>query len=66
MYEIEPNDTRKLMEYMQEVQEYGQPPVDIIKEIAPGLDLDGDGMPILEGTPWGVPGVGKSEECCMM
>ena len=30
---------------MQEAQEYGQPPAEIINEIAPGLELDEDGMP---------------------
>jgi Pex19 protein family len=54
------------MEYMQEVQDYGQPPIDIIKEIAPGLDVNEDGMPNFEGMPWGLPGSGKNEECSIM
>lgn len=50
------------MELMQEVQKYGQPPVEIIREIAPGLELDGDGMPAMNLLN---PGTGD-EECCIM
>ncbi|OEU16866.1 Pex19 protein, partial [Fragilariopsis cylindrus CCMP1102] len=31
--------TGRLLELMQQVQEYGQPPCEIINEIAPGLEL---------------------------
>jgi peroxin-19 len=41
------------MDIMQEVQEYGQPPAEIIREIAPGIELDEDGAP-------------KMEECSIM
>lgn len=53
----------KLMELMQEVQEYGQPPVEIIQEIAPGIELDDEGMPKLDGS--GLP-FGGNEECRVM
>ena len=33
----------RLMELMQEIQEYGQPPVEIIKDLAPDLDFDDEG-----------------------
>ena len=37
----------RLMELMFEMQEYGQPPADIIKGLAPGLQFDENGMPIM-------------------
>jgi hypothetical protein len=46
-------------------QRYGQPPQDIVNEIAPGLELDEDGMPKInpmEGMPFG----GGNEECTIM
>ena len=51
------------MELMQEVQEYGQPPAEIIQEIAPGIELDDDGMPKLDGS--GFP-FGEKDECRIM
>lgn len=39
--------TSHLVHLMQEVQEYGQPPPDLIQTIAPGLSLDADGLPNL-------------------
>lgn len=50
VYESNPNDSMKLMMLMQEVQEFGQPPPEIIKEIAPGLELDENGLPKLDGS----------------
>ena len=32
---------------MQDVQEYGQPPADLIQTVAPGLSLDAEGLPEL-------------------
>jgi hypothetical protein len=32
---------------MQEMQETGQPPSEIVKELAPGLEFDGEGMPVM-------------------
>lgn len=51
------------MELMQEVQEYGQPPVEIIQEIAPGIELDDEGMPKLDGSGLQF---GGNEECRVM
>jgi len=48
LYETKPNDVESLMMLMQEVQEYGQPPPEIVKEIAPGLELDEDGIPKMD------------------
>ena len=35
------------MELMFDMQQYGQPPADIIKDLAPGLKFDENGMPIM-------------------
>ncbi len=35
------------MELMYDMQKYGQPPADIIKDLAPGLKFDENGMPIM-------------------
>jgi len=61
MYETKPDNTRDLIELMQEVQEFGQPPQEIINDIAPGLELDQDGMPKI--NPLDTLG---NEECCVM
>ena len=46
---------------MQEVQKYGQPPVEIVRAIAPGLVLGEKG----ERQNLMYPSAGD-EECCMM
>jgi peroxin-19 len=58
------NQTGRLMDLMQQVQEYGQPPSKIINEIAPALELDEEGMPKLGGFPFGAGG--PDEECTIM
>mmetsp|Transcript_45713 Transcript_45713/g.52838 ORF Transcript_45713/g.52838 Transcript_45713/m.52838 type:complete len:84 (+) Transcript_45713:9-260(+) len=45
--------TSRLLELMEQVQEYGQPPPEIINEIAPGLELDEEGLPIMNNVPGG-------------
>ena len=50
------------MELMQAVQNFGQPPLEIVREIAPGLELDGDGMPTMNIFNHGA----GDEECCIM
>ena len=37
----------RLMELMFDMQKYGQPPADIIQDLAPGLKFDENGMPIM-------------------
>jgi len=37
----------RLVEIMHDIQEYGQPPADIIKELAPGLEFNAEGMPVM-------------------
>jgi len=76
VYETEPTNFDRLMELMQEIQEYGQPPVEIIKDLAPELEFDDEGMPIMDtmsGRGGGLPpmmmpgmmsGAGN-EQCCI-
>lgn len=49
VYETEPDNYPRLMELMADIQEYGQPPSEIIKELAPGLEFNEEGMPIMPG-----------------
>ncbi|KAI3693547.1 hypothetical protein L1987_76493 [Smallanthus sonchifolius] len=39
VYETEPGNFNKIAEIMQKMQECGQPPNDIVKELAPGFDI---------------------------
>ena len=63
VYDNEPDNYSRLMELMQEMQEYGQPPVEIIKELAPGIEFGEDGMPRLDGLQ-GMPGQGNPAQNC--
>ncbi|TMW64822.1 hypothetical protein Poli38472_008989 [Pythium oligandrum] len=47
VYESEPDNFARLSELMQEMQETGQPPSEIVKELAPGLQFDDEGMPVM-------------------
>ncbi|EQC29562.1 hypothetical protein SDRG_12571 [Saprolegnia diclina VS20] len=47
VYDTEPDNYTRLSDLMQEMQECGQPPSEIVKELAPGLQFDDDGMPIM-------------------
>jgi len=70
IYETEPHNIDKLVELMQDIQEYGQPPAEIISKLAPDLEFDEEGLPKMDkaGMP-GMPGLpfptGK-EECTIM
>ena len=55
---------------MQEMQETGQPPVEIIKDLAPGLEFGADGMPVMPNmgqgvVPPGMPG-DPAQGCSVM
>ena len=61
-------DTKKILFFPAATHRYGQPPADIIKELAPGLEFDEEGMPKMDGQMPGMPfppGVG-GEECSIM
>lgn len=47
VYDTEPDNFPRIMELMFDMQNYGQPPADIIKDLAPGLKFDENGMPIM-------------------
>jgi peroxin-19 len=53
-YEMEPDNFSRLMELMFDMQQYGQPPAEIIKDLAPGLKFDENGMPIMVGMQPGM------------
>lgn len=63
-YETDASDIDTLMKLMQEVQEFGQPPQAIIEAIAPGLELDADGIPKL--NPFDAMSGFPDEECTIM
>ena len=46
-YETDPDNFPRVLELMQDLQECGNPPVEIIKDLAPGLELGADGMPVV-------------------
>lgn len=54
VYETEPDNFSRIMELMFDLQNYGQPPADIIKDLAPGLHFDENGMPIMANMGAGV------------
>eukprot|EP01039_Chlorochromonas_danica_P004955 gene4955-5438_t len=47
VYDTEPDNFPRLMELMFDLQQFGQPPAEIIKGLAPGLQFDENGMPIM-------------------
>ena len=68
VYDSEPDNFARLMELFQDMQDLGQPPADIIKELAPGLKFGPDGMPMLPNMGPGVPGLppGVDPNCSIM
>lgn len=56
-YETEPDNFSKLTALMQDLQEYGNPPAEIIKDLAPGIELTPDGIPTLPNMGPGIPSV---------
>mmetsp|Transcript_22976 Transcript_22976/g.29350 ORF Transcript_22976/g.29350 Transcript_22976/m.29350 type:complete len:299 (+) Transcript_22976:444-1340(+) len=65
-YDTEPENSTRPMELLQEMQQYGQPPVEIIKKLAPGLEIGEDGMPNMGSMP-GMPGMpGQAPGCPQM
>ncbi len=57
VYKMEPENFKQWMELMQDVQEYGQPAADTVKELALELEFDAEGVPVMNpgvdmpGTP---------------
>ncbi|XP_078440386.1 peroxisome biogenesis protein 19-1-like [Wolffia australiana] len=59
-YENEPENFPKILEIMQKMQECGQPPADIVQELAPDLDLST--LSQLSSPD----NLGPSSNCCIM
>lgn len=59
-YETTLDDFQKVVGLMQNMQDCGQPPLDIVHELAPGLELREDGLPVFPdfsgADPLGGPG----------
>jgi peroxin-19 len=53
LYENDPDNTERLTELMNDLQEYGQPPSELVQELAPDLQFDSDGMPQMDGMNMG-------------
>eukprot|EP00250_Pteridium_aquilinum_P015812 c22776_g1_i2 orf=167-913(-) len=47
VYESTPDDFHKIVDLMQNMQACGQPPNNLVQELAPGTDLGGDNLPFL-------------------
>jgi len=48
VYETEPDNIARLMELMKDMQDCDvQPPAEILKDLAPGLEFDNEGMPVM-------------------
>lgn len=64
VYETEPDNYDRLTELMQQMQECGQPPAEIVQELAPGLEFDQEGQPIMPNMgPGMVPSIPGQEQC---
>ena len=60
-YETDPDNFPRILELFQDLQDAGNPPLEIIKGLAPALELTADGMPaMMPGMGPGMPepGVG--------
>ena len=47
VFDHAPDDRGRIMQLMQEMQACGAPPQEIMSELAPGLNFNGDGTPQL-------------------
>jgi peroxin-19 len=59
LYETNPKDYSHLMDLLNEMQQRGQPPQEIIDELAPGMTFGPDGIPQSSSLP------GNDGECCV-
>lgn len=67
IYDKDPENYDKVMELMQDMQKYGQPPPEVVKDLAPGVELGENGLPkldALQGLPGGADG--KPPNCPQM
>eukprot|EP00271_Cylindrocystis_brebissonii_P023268 TRINITY_DN956_c0_g1_i1.p1 TRINITY_DN956_c0_g1~~TRINITY_DN956_c0_g1_i1.p1 ORF type:complete len:368 (-),score=103.29 TRINITY_DN956_c0_g1_i1:823-1926(-) len=66
LYDSEPDNFDKILEVMQRMQECGQPPPEIVKELAPGVELGEDGLPMMPDFPLGSTSEGLPPNCSIM
>lgn len=66
VYDTEPDNFARLTEHMQDLQATGSPPKEIITELAPGLEVGEDGMPMLPNMGPGIPGVPAMPGGCVV
>lgn len=59
MYETEPDNFGELFDALQQMQACGQPPQDIVNDLAPGMAFDQEGLPST------LPGSGHPPGCCV-
>ncbi|KAJ1530041.1 Peroxisome chaperone and import receptor, partial [Cladochytrium tenue] len=45
----EKEEAKQVVELMQKMQEYGNPPEELLKELSPGMETGPDGLPKLPG-----------------
>lgn len=57
---------RRLVDLMDKAQAYGQPPSEILNEIAPGLELDEYGLPKMSNDDYSTNAMPPLEECRTM
>ena len=46
-FETDPDNFPRILELFQDLQEAGNPPIEIIKSLAPALELTSEGMPAM-------------------
>ncbi|KAI7838883.1 hypothetical protein COHA_007349 [Chlorella ohadii] len=49
LYEASPSDYAQLVDLLQQMQQCGQPPQEIVDELAPGMQFGPDGLPSFGG-----------------
>jgi len=65
IYETNSPDVKEVLELMNEIQQYGGPPKEILAEMAPGFDLDKNGC--FKGLPFlGGDKGGDGKDCVLM
>lgn len=72
-YETQPDNFPRLLELMQDMQECGNPPAEIIAKLAPGLQMGSDGLPMMMpnmgpgiGAGGAMPGLPQAAGCTIM
>lgn len=67
VYDSTPDDYHRIVDIMQNMQACGQPPNDLVQELAPGMDFGGDGLPFLSDLlREGDQGAGLTQNCSLM